>query len=96
MPPIVGIDLGTTNSLLAHVDYRSRVETADPGSRDRGPSRPVVSDDRRGTAWDQPRAGRARARRDGAAALFANNVCRAASQIATAAGCLSFLSTEIA
>ena len=50
----------------------------------------------RGAPPDQSRAGRARARRDGVGALLANSVCRAASQIATAAGCLSFRSTEIA
>lgn len=44
----------------------------------------------------QCRAGRAPTRRDGAGALLANSVCRAASQIATTAGCLSLLSTEIA
>jgi len=42
------------------------------------------------------RSCRARVRREGIGALFANSVCRAASQIAIAAGCLSFLSTEIA
>lgn len=56
----------------------------------------AMSDGPRRAALDQPRAGRARARRDGAGALLVNSVFRAASQIATAAGCLSFLSTEIA
>ena len=33
MPPIAGIDLGTTNSLMAYVDYRTgRPRSREPGS----------------------------------------------------------------
>jgi hypothetical protein len=64
------------------------------GARQGAPA--AMSGGPRRAAPDQSRAGRARARRDGAGTLLANSVCRAASQIATAAGCLSFLSTEIA
>jgi hypothetical protein len=75
------------------VAFPGMLSVSDLGTRNKANAN---RDRKRQFARCQPRSCRARVRRDGTGVLFANSVCRAVSQIAIAAGCLSFLSTEIA
>jgi molecular chaperone DnaK (HSP70) len=65
MPPIIGIDLGTTNSVMAYVDYRTGLPRLIPDRRERAlmpsivsfaPDGPRVGDEARGLLAEEPRS----------------------------------------
>jgi molecular chaperone DnaK (HSP70) len=63
MPPIIGIDVGTTNSLMAYVDYRTGLPRLIPDRHGRvlmpsivsfSPDGPLVGDDAKGRLAQEP------------------------------------------
>jgi len=63
MPPIIGIDLGTTNSLMAYVDYRTGLPRVIPDRRGQvlvpsvvsfKPEGPLVGEEARGLLGEEP------------------------------------------